>query len=64
MAQSTPKKNGNSNGKRARVQSIALAVSLLTPFGIYYALQAGSPILGAVFFAILTLAMAVVVVKG
>jgi hypothetical protein len=57
------KKNG-SNGKRFQIQSIALAVSLLSPFGIYSALQAGSTPLAALGFAILAVAMAVVVVKG
>ncbi len=56
------KKNGGA--KRFQIQSIALAVSLLTPFGMYAALQAGSSPLAALGFAILTAAMAVVVVKG
>lgn len=56
--------NKSNNGSRFRIQTVSLAVSLLAPFGIYYALQAGSAILGAVFFAVLTIAMAVVVFKG
>lgn len=57
-------KNNSKNGSRFRIQTLSLAVSLLAPFGIYYALQAGSAVLGAVFFAILTAAMGVVVFKG
>ncbi len=57
-------KNKFNNGTRFRIQTIALFVSLLAPFGIYYALQAGNAVLGAVFFAALTVAMAVVVFKG
>jgi hypothetical protein len=57
----TPKIN---NGNRFRIQAISLGVSLLAPFAIYSAMQAGNSILAALFFAILTLAMAVVVVKG
>ena len=55
------KKNSN---HRFQIQAISLAVSLLAPFGIYSALQAGNAIAAAIFFALLTLAMGIVVVKG
>jgi len=56
--------NKTNSGNRFRIQAISLAVSLLAPFAIYSAMQAGNVLLAAVFFVILMLAMAVAAAKG
>lgn len=59
---SKPKTNGN--GKKFRVQSLALFIALAAPFGIFVAMRGGQLLLAALFFALLALAMALTIWKG
>jgi len=44
----------NHQQTRLRLSLLALAVLILTPFGLYFALQAGADWLAAVLFALLS----------
>jgi hypothetical protein len=44
---------------RFPIQSAALVVALLAPFGLYWGLEAGQNIIAAIFFSLLALALAV-----
>ncbi len=45
---------GNNNHRRLRLLLAALAVLILTPFGLYFALQAGADWLAAALFGLLS----------
>ncbi|MEW6180260.1 MAG: hypothetical protein AB1522_10065 [Chloroflexota bacterium] len=45
---------GNNNHRRLRLSLLALSVLILTPFGLYFALQAGADWLAAVLFGLLS----------
>lgn len=47
-----------------RLQATALALSLLAPFGLYWALQSGNDLLAAIFFGVIALSMAVAIWAG
>jgi len=49
---------------RFRLQCIALAASLLAPFGLYWALQNGNDLLAGIFFAVIGLCMAITIWAG
>jgi hypothetical protein len=61
--------NSNSNAKnktgltawrahnRFRIQAVALILGILSPFGLYWALQNGQTILSIVFFALFAVCM-------
>ena len=54
----------NGNGKRFRIQGLALGMALSTPFGLFWALQNGLVVVAAVLFGLLAAAMLLTLWKG
>jgi hypothetical protein len=49
----TPKPASNANPRRFKRSLLALGLLILTPFGLYFALEGGNDLLAALLFAVL-----------
>lgn len=56
----TSKPGSNSNQRRFKLSLLVLGLLILTPFGLYFALESGSGTLAAALFALLSAAIVLV----
>lgn len=56
--------NPNKAARRLQIQTLALALALIAPFGLFWALSAGLTALAVLFFALIVAGMLLTLWKG